>query len=158
LPEANHEWTRIHLQDFKSIEDYNHAIHKVCAKLWFCEKEPSKEDKIKKTLQTMFPSDLALQHQYGVWNYQHYAGIICCSLERVLSWESVMFQIYSPGQVGDTGAWGTDQIADSREWEDGQGAATGIYLDVIVQARLYFFGGELFGGGSCYGAGEESHA
>jgi hypothetical protein len=30
LPEANLEWTQIHLQDFKSIEDYNHAIHKVC--------------------------------------------------------------------------------------------------------------------------------
>jgi hypothetical protein len=40
LPEANHEWTQIRLQDFKSIEDYNHAIHKVCAKLQFCEKEP----------------------------------------------------------------------------------------------------------------------
>jgi hypothetical protein len=40
LPEANHEWTQIRLQDFKSIEDYNHAIHKVYAKLQFCEKEP----------------------------------------------------------------------------------------------------------------------
>jgi hypothetical protein len=40
LLEANHEWTQIHLQDFKSIEDYNHAIHKVYAKLRFCEKEP----------------------------------------------------------------------------------------------------------------------
>jgi hypothetical protein len=27
LLEANHEWTQIHLQDFKSIEDYNHVIH-----------------------------------------------------------------------------------------------------------------------------------
>jgi hypothetical protein len=50
LPEANHEWTQIHLQDFKSINDYNHIIHKVCAKLRFCEKEPSEEDKIEKTL------------------------------------------------------------------------------------------------------------
>jgi hypothetical protein len=48
LLEANHEWTQIHLQDFKSIEDYNHAIHKVCPKLWFCEKEPSEEDKIER--------------------------------------------------------------------------------------------------------------
>jgi hypothetical protein len=36
-----------------SIEDYNYVIHKVCAKLWFCEKEPLEEDKIEKTLQTM---------------------------------------------------------------------------------------------------------
>jgi hypothetical protein len=38
LLEANHEWTQICLQDFKSIEDYNHAIHKVCVKLRFCER------------------------------------------------------------------------------------------------------------------------
>jgi hypothetical protein len=63
LSEANHEWTQIHFQDFKSIEDYNHAIHKVGVKLWFCEKEPS-EDKIEKTLQTMLPSYRVLQHQY----------------------------------------------------------------------------------------------
>jgi hypothetical protein len=44
--------------------------------LWFFEKEPSEEDNIKKTLQTMFPSDQVLQHQYRVWNYQHYAGLI----------------------------------------------------------------------------------
>jgi hypothetical protein len=62
LPEANHEWTQICLQNFKSIEDYNHVIHKVCAKLQFCEKEPSEENNIEKTLQTMLPSDQVLQH------------------------------------------------------------------------------------------------
>jgi hypothetical protein len=62
LPEANHEWTQICLQNFKSIEDYNHVIHKVCAKLQFCEKEPSEENNIEKTLQTMLPSDRVLQH------------------------------------------------------------------------------------------------
>jgi hypothetical protein len=76
LSEANHEWTQIHLQDFKSIEHYNHAIHKVCAKLRFCEKEPSEEDKIENTLQTMLSSDRVLQHQYQAWKYQHYADLI----------------------------------------------------------------------------------
>jgi hypothetical protein len=71
LPEANHEWTQIHLQDFKSIEDYNHVIHMVCAKLRFCDKEPSEEDKIKKTLH-----DRVLQHQYQARNYQYYADLI----------------------------------------------------------------------------------
>jgi hypothetical protein len=64
LSKANHEWTQIRLQYFTSIEDYNHAIHKVCAKLRFCEKEPSEEDKIEKTIQTMLPSDRVLQYQY----------------------------------------------------------------------------------------------
>jgi hypothetical protein len=76
LPEVNHEWTQIHLQDFKSIDDYNHAIHKVYVKLQFCEKEPSEEDKIEKTLQTMLPSDRILQHQYQARNYQNYADLI----------------------------------------------------------------------------------
>jgi hypothetical protein len=44
--------------------------------LWFYEKEPSEEDKIEKTLQTMLPSDRILQHQYWVQNYQHYADLI----------------------------------------------------------------------------------
>jgi hypothetical protein len=61
------------LQDYKSIiEDYNHVIHKICAMLHFCEKEPSKVDKIEKTLQTMLHSDRILQHQYHARNYQNY--------------------------------------------------------------------------------------
>jgi hypothetical protein len=39
LPEANHDWTMLRLQDFKSIGEYNHAIHKICDRLHFCEKE-----------------------------------------------------------------------------------------------------------------------
>jgi hypothetical protein len=76
LSEANNEWTQICLEDFKSIKDYNHAIHKVYAKLRFCEKEPSEEDKIEKTLQTMLSSDRVLQHQYRARKYQHYADLI----------------------------------------------------------------------------------
>jgi hypothetical protein len=68
LPEAIHDWTLLRLQDYKSIEDYNNAIHKICAKLQFCEKEPSEMDKIEKSLQTRFPSDKILQHQYRARN------------------------------------------------------------------------------------------
>jgi hypothetical protein len=64
------------LQDYKSIEDYNHVDHKMCAKLCFDEKEPSKGDNIEKTLQTMLPSDRILQHQYCVRNYQNYPDLI----------------------------------------------------------------------------------
>jgi hypothetical protein len=81
LLEANHEWIQIRFQDFKSIEDYNLAIYKVCAKLQFCEKEPSEEDKIEKSLQTMLPSDRVLQHQYRTRNYQHYVDLICDLLQ-----------------------------------------------------------------------------
>jgi hypothetical protein len=67
LPEANHDWIYLHLQDYKSIGDYN-LVHKICAKLRFCEKQPSDEDKIEKILTTMLPSDMVLKHQYRAQN------------------------------------------------------------------------------------------
>jgi hypothetical protein len=76
LQEANHEWTQICLQDFKSIEDYNYAIHMVDAKLRFCEKESLEEDKIEKAFQAMLPFYRVLQHQYRAQNYQRYANLI----------------------------------------------------------------------------------
>jgi hypothetical protein len=73
LSEANHGWTQLRLYDYKPIEDYNHDVHKICAKLWFCEKESSDKDKIEKTLTTMLQSNMILKHQYRVRNYPHYS-------------------------------------------------------------------------------------
>jgi hypothetical protein len=67
--ETNHEWNHLRLQDFKSVADYNHAIHKICSKLKFCEKEPTDADKIEKTLSTMLPADRVLQQQYRANKY-----------------------------------------------------------------------------------------
>jgi hypothetical protein len=76
LPEANQDWIHLHLQDYKSIRDYNHHVHKICDKLRFCKKEPSNEDKIEKTLTAMLPSDRVLKHQYRARNYQRYSELI----------------------------------------------------------------------------------
>jgi hypothetical protein len=35
LLETNHDWTMLRLHDFKSIEEYNHVVHKICARLFF---------------------------------------------------------------------------------------------------------------------------
>jgi hypothetical protein len=64
LPEVNHDWIHLRLQDYKFIGDYNHVVHKIYAKLRFCEKESSDEDKIEKTLTIMLSSDRVLKHQY----------------------------------------------------------------------------------------------
>jgi hypothetical protein len=76
LSKANHDWVHLRLQDYKSIGDCNHLVHKICAKLWFCEKEPFDEDKIEKALATMLPSDRVLKHQYRARNYQRYSELI----------------------------------------------------------------------------------
>ena len=75
-PEANHEWNHLRLQDFKSMADYNHVVHKICSKLKFCKKELADADKIKKTLVTILPSDRILQQQYRAKNYQVYSQLI----------------------------------------------------------------------------------
>jgi hypothetical protein len=54
LPEANHEWTQIRLQDFKSIEDYNHAIHKVYDKLHLFRKNHQKRTRLKRLFKLCF--------------------------------------------------------------------------------------------------------
>ena len=56
--------------------DYNHAIHRICSKLKFYEKEPTDADKIEKTLSTKLPSDRVLQQQYRAHNYQLYSQLI----------------------------------------------------------------------------------
>jgi hypothetical protein len=30
-PKADHKWTHLRLQDYKSIWDYNHVVHKIYA-------------------------------------------------------------------------------------------------------------------------------
>jgi hypothetical protein len=76
LPEANHDSVHLCMQDYKFIGDYNHVVHKICAKLRFYEKEPSDEEKIEKTLPTMLPTDRVLKHQYCARNYQCYSELI----------------------------------------------------------------------------------
>ena len=76
LPEATHQWNHLCLQDFKTVDEFNHAVHKICSKLRFCEKEPSKADKIKKTLSTMLPSERILTQQYREMNFIVYSSLI----------------------------------------------------------------------------------
>jgi hypothetical protein len=55
LPEVMHEWNNLRLQDFKTVDEFNHVVHKICSKLRFCEREHTEADKIEKTLSTMLP-------------------------------------------------------------------------------------------------------
>jgi hypothetical protein len=75
-PSANHEWNHLQLQDFKSLAEYNHALHSICSKLKFCEKEPSEADKIEKTLSTMLLEDRILHQQYHSSNFQRYSQLM----------------------------------------------------------------------------------
>ena len=76
LPTAEHDWNHLRFQDFKSVGEYNHEVHSICTRLRFCEKEPTDEDKIHKTLSTMHPSDRILCNQYCKESHQVYSRLI----------------------------------------------------------------------------------
>src|SRR6266508_3824603 len=76
LPEARREWSLIRLMDFKSIGEYNSAIHKICSKLRFCDQPVSDEDLIEKTLSTFLPANRLLQQQYRNEKYTKYSALI----------------------------------------------------------------------------------
>jgi hypothetical protein len=48
LPEVNHDWTHLGLEDYKSIGYYNHVIHKICTKLCFVKNNLPKSIRLKR--------------------------------------------------------------------------------------------------------------
>ena len=76
LPEAKHEWNHLRLHDFKTLDEFNHVVHKICSKLRFCEKEPSKAEKIEKTLSIVLPSERIITQQYREKNFTEYSSLI----------------------------------------------------------------------------------
>jgi hypothetical protein len=71
-----HEWNHLRLQDFKTVDEFNHAVHNICSKLQFCEREPTKADKIEKTLSMMLPSERIITQQYREKNFTVYSSLI----------------------------------------------------------------------------------
>ncbi|XP_015629521.1 uncharacterized protein [Oryza sativa Japonica Group] len=75
-PETNYEWVHLRLQDFKTVAEYNRAVHNICSRLKFCEQEPTEAEKIEKTLSTMLPEDRILTQQYRANNFQKHSLLI----------------------------------------------------------------------------------
>jgi hypothetical protein len=70
-------------------------VHKISAKLRFCEKEPSDTDKIEKTPSTMLPAHMILQQQYRQRGFTVYSELIKTLLQEerhdeLLLWDSNM--------------------------------------------------------------------
>ena len=76
IAEAMHEWNHLRLQDFKTVDEFNHVVHKICSKLWFCEKEPSEAEKIEKTSSTMLSSERIITQQYLEKDFIEYSSLI----------------------------------------------------------------------------------
>nr|BAF36297.1 hypothetical protein [Ipomoea trifida] len=67
-------------QDYKSVIDYNSALHKIVSQLKLCKQEVSEKDLIEKTLSTFHASNLVLQQQYRAKNYEKHSELISALL------------------------------------------------------------------------------
>ena len=76
LPEAQREWSLLRFMDFKSVAEYKSVVHKICAKLRFCDQPVNDATMIEKTLSTFLPANRILQQQYRNRAYVKYSDLI----------------------------------------------------------------------------------
>ena len=76
LPQARDEWQNLRFQDFKSISDYNSALHRITSLLKLCGEEITQGQMLEKTYTTMHPSNNLLQQQYRERGYKKYSDLL----------------------------------------------------------------------------------
>ncbi|XP_012856997.1 PREDICTED: uncharacterized protein LOC105976265 [Erythranthe guttata] len=64
LPKAQYEWMHLHLQDFKSVNEYNSAMFKIVSRLRLCGDDVTGQDMLEKTFTIFHASNMLLQQQY----------------------------------------------------------------------------------------------
>ena len=99
LPRAQQEWATLRFLDFKTVEAYNTAIHRIVAQLRFCGQIVTDLEMIEKTLQTFHPSDMVLQQQYRNNKYTKYCELVNMLLGAEAQNELLM-QNYQKRPVG----------------------------------------------------------
>eukprot|EP00267_Zea_mays_P022163 XP_008646754.1 uncharacterized protein LOC103628307 [Zea mays] len=99
LPRAQQEWATLRFLDFKTVEAYNTAIHRIVAQLCFCGQIVTDLEMIEKTLQTFHPSNMVLQQQYRNNKYTKYCELVNMLLGAEAQNELLM-QNYQKRPVG----------------------------------------------------------
>ena len=62
--------------DFKYVEAYNTALHRIVGQLRFCGQRVTEYEMIEKTLETFHPSNTVLLQQYRNNKYKKYSKLI----------------------------------------------------------------------------------
>ncbi|XP_051130807.1 uncharacterized protein LOC127251239 [Andrographis paniculata] len=68
------------LRDFKTVTEYNSAIHQITSQLKLCGENVTENDKLEKTLSTFHASNVVLQQQYREKDFQKCSQLIACLL------------------------------------------------------------------------------
>ncbi|XP_023639143.1 uncharacterized protein LOC111830709 [Capsella rubella] len=80
LPRARYDWVQLRLQDYKSVSEYNSALHLIASKLALCGEKVTEEDKLEKTFSTFHANNVLLQTQYREKGFTRYSQLISCLL------------------------------------------------------------------------------
>ncbi|XP_021834864.1 uncharacterized protein LOC110774612 [Prunus avium] len=80
LPRAKYEWTHLRFQDFKTVPEYNSAMHRITSLMKLCGENISEEDMLEKTLSTFHASNVLLQQQYRYSGFTKYSEHVSCLL------------------------------------------------------------------------------
>ncbi|KAI4983928.1 hypothetical protein ZWY2020_040718 [Hordeum vulgare] len=75
-PRAEAEWIRLRFTDFKTIGEYNSALHRICTTLQLCGTEVTDTEKIEETLSTFHPDAVQSSRNYCQGNYTRYSELI----------------------------------------------------------------------------------
>ncbi|KAI5338225.1 hypothetical protein L3X38_017496 [Prunus dulcis] len=98
LPRARYEWTHLRFQDFKSVSEYNSAMHRITSLMRLCGENISEEDMLEKTLSTFHASNVLLQQQYRHSGFKKYS-------ELEVNVTSSHGSIHKRGRWGKRGSW-----------------------------------------------------
>nr|XP_045083493.1 uncharacterized protein LOC123493632 [Aegilops tauschii subsp. strangulata] len=75
-PRAEAEWIRLRFADFKTVGEYNSALHQICTTLRLCGTKITDSQKIEKTLSTFHPDAVQSSRNYRQGNYTRYSELI----------------------------------------------------------------------------------
>ncbi|BBN68328.1 transposable element gene [Prunus dulcis] len=68
LPRARYEWTHLRFQDYKSVSEYNSAMHRITSLMRLCGENIYEEDMLKKTLSTFHASNVLFNSNTDIAN------------------------------------------------------------------------------------------
>ena len=75
-PRAEAEWMCLRFQKFKTVGEYNSALHQICTSLQLCGVTITDSQKIEKTLSTFHPNVVQSSRNYCQGKYTQYAELV----------------------------------------------------------------------------------
>lgn len=76
LPAARHNWINLHVQDHKSMAEYNNELFRIVSQLTICKHPVGKEEQIEKMLSTLHSTNLILSTQYQNMKFTRYLELM----------------------------------------------------------------------------------